>query len=244
MADETGPVLMDETDITQERAWYYSQCARATVANLEKRNFNAYFAPTRQEALSLIMGMIPEGATVGFGDSITLDQVGVSAELKRRNQNVVLNPFEWDQQGHHLLDDDARLEMMRRIFFADVFLLGANAITRDGKVVNVDGRGNRVAPSIFGPTKVIIVAGANKIARNVEEALRRIRQVAAPLNAQRHFLKHNARGLGELPCVRTGHCPECNMSWSICRYTVIMEGAMESQRGRIHVVLVGEELGL
>lgn len=236
--------MMDETDITQEKAWYYSEYARATVANLQKRNFNAYFAPTRQEALSLTLGMVPEGVTVGLGDSITLHQVGTISELKRRNRNVILDPFERDQEGHLVLDDEPRLEMMRRIFFADVFLLGANAITRDGKVVNTDGRGNRVAPSIFGPTKVIIVAGANKIVHNVEEALRRIRQVAAPLNARRHFLKHNRPFYGDLPCVRTGQCSECNMGWRICRYTVIMEGARESERDRIHVVLVGEELGL
>jgi len=74
--------------------------------------------------------------------------------------------------------------------------------------------------------------------------MRRIRQVAAPINALRHFITHNRPEFGELPCVRTGHCPECNLSWSICRYTVVMEGAMESRRDRLHVVLVGEELGL
>ena len=123
--------MMDETDITQEKAWYYSEYARATVANLGKRNFNAYFAPTRQEALSLTLEMVPGGATVGLGDSITLHQVGTIAELKRRNRNIILDPFERNQEGHLLLDTQPRLEMMRRIFSADVFLSGANAITRD-----------------------------------------------------------------------------------------------------------------
>ena len=244
MANEPEIAAMDETDISQEKAWYYGETARATVANLEKRNFNAYFAPTREEALSLVLGMIPEGATVGFGDSISVQQVGITAELKQRKRNVILDPFERDQEGNHALDDEPRLEMMRRIFFADVFLLGANAVTRDGKVVNVDGRGNRVAASIFGPTKVIIVAGVNKIVRNVEEALRRIREVAAPLNSRRHYLRHDRPQYIELPCVRTGHCTECNLAWRPCRYTVIMEGARESERDRIHVVLVGEDLGL
>jgi len=124
MADEMGPATLDETDISQEKAWYYAECARATIANLEKRYFNAYFAPTRRESLSLIMGMIPEGAKVGLGDSITLHQVGVIAELKRRNRNVVLDPPSVGWAGGSLLDEDARLEMMRQIFFADVFLLG------------------------------------------------------------------------------------------------------------------------
>lgn len=236
--------MMDETDITQERAWYYSEYAQATMANLERRNFNAYFAPTRQEALPMILEMVPEGVMVGLGDSITLHQVGAIPELKRRNRNVILDPFERDQEGNLLLDPQPRLEMMRRIFSADVFLSGANAITRDGKIVNTDGYGNRVAATIFGPTKVIIVAGANKIVRDVDAAMRRIRQVAAPLNARRHFIKHNRPSFGELPCVRTGYCPDCNMDWRICRYTVIMEGARHSERDRLHVVLVGEDLGL
>ncbi len=241
---ESEAALMDETNISEEKAWYYGEKARATVAHLEKRNIHAYFVPTRHEALPLVLDMIPEGATVGLGDSVTIHEVGIVPALKQRNQNVILDPVRKDRDGHYLLDEEARLEMMRRIFFADIFLLGANAITRDGKVVNIDGRGNRVAPAIFGPTKVIYVAGVNKIVRDVEEALERTHQVAAPLNAKRHFLKHDRPELGVLPCVRTGYCPECNVDMRICRQTVIIEGAGEYQRDRNHVVLVGEELGL
>ena len=244
MTTEAQPVLMDETDVTNEKAWYYGESARATVATLIKRNINAYFAPTRQEALSLIMGLIPEGATVGLGDSVTLHQVGITPALRRRNRNVILDPVRKDHEGNYLLDQESMLEMMRRIFTVDVFLLGANAITRDGKIVNIDGRGNRVAPALFGPKKVIYVAGTNKLVRNLEEAMDRIFQVAAPLNTRRHFSKRHWSHLADLPCMRTGFCSRCNVTKRACRQTVIIEGAVDAQRDRNHVVLVGEELGL
>ena len=97
---------------------------------------------------------------------------------------------------------------------------------------------------IFGPDKVIVVAGANKIARDVAEALERVKQVAAPLNAIRHYQKHKHTELGDLPCVRTGRCVDCNHEWKICHFTVIIDGTFTWLRGRINVVLVGEELGL
>ena len=118
------------------------------------------------------------------------------------------------------------------------------AITLDGKLVNIDGMGNRVAPMIFGPRKVIVVVGANKIANSVEEALERVHQVAAPLNAIRHYLKHNMTRLGDLPCVRTGRYVDCSHNARICRYTVVIEGNDMVHKGRINVVLIGEELGL
>ena len=123
-------------------------------------------------------------------------------------------------------------------------MVGSNAVTLDGKLVNTDGRGNRVAPMIYGPDRVIVVAGANKLVNDMEEALLRIRQIAAPVNVRRHYIKHNNPHFGELPCARTGSCADCNHDWRICRYTVIIEGAMPWERGRINVVLVGEELGI
>ena len=97
---------------------------------------------------------------------------------------------------------------------------------------------------IFGPDKVIVVAGVNKIVKDVNEALERIHNVAAPMNAKRHYLKHHRPEFGDLPCVRTGRCVDCNHGWRICRYTVIIEGAMIREKGRINVVLIGEELGI
>jgi hypothetical protein len=134
--------------------------------------------------------------------------------------------------------------MQREAFSCDVFLAGTNAVTMDGKLVNTDGLGNRVSAMIFGPEKVILVVGANKIVKNLDEAMERIREVCAPMNARRHFLKHHSSEFGDLPCVRTGKCIDCNHDWKICNYTVIIEGAMAREKGRINVVLVGEELGI
>ena len=236
--------MIDETDLSAERNWFYEKRARIAVTNLQKRNINAQYVPTQAEALSAVLEMIPEGATVVRGDSMTVDQIGIITALRERNQNKVIDPFERDDEGFPVSRGKERARMQREAFFADVFLTGTNAVTLDGKLVNIDGLGNRVAAIIFGPEKVILVIGANKIVKDVNEALERIREVCAPINAKRHVLKHHGTKLDELPCVRTGRCVDCNHDWRICRFTVIIEGTFALVKGRINVVLVGEELGI
>ncbi len=236
--------MVDKRDISQERKRSYQERARVVIANLQKRNMNAQYVSSRQEALSAILGMIPEGATVARGDSVSLDQVGVISELRKRNQNKVIDPFERDADGFYLVEREQRWRMEREALSADVFLTGTNAVTLDGKLVNTDGTGNRVSAMVFGPEKVIVVAGVNKIVNDVDEALVRIHEVAAPINAKRLYLKHHRPEFGDLPCVRTGSCVDCNHDWRICRYTVVIEGSMIRDKGRINVVLVGKELGI
>jgi len=236
--------MIDETDMTQERKWLHEERARVVVNNLQKRNMNGQYVSNRQEALSTVLEMIPPGAVVARGDSLSFDQVGVIPELIKRNQNALIDPFERNADGNFAAEAEDRQRMQREAFFADIFLTGTNAITLDGKLVNIDGNGNRVSAMIFGPKKVIVIAGVNKIVRDVDEALARIHDIAAPINAKRHYLKHHRPEFGELPCVRTGRCIDCNHDWRICRYTVIIEGTMARDRGRINVVLVGEELGI
>jgi len=237
--------MIDETDISQERKWFYQERAKIVVTNLQKKNINAQYVSSRQEALSVVLEMIPEGATVARGDSISLDQIGIVPELRKHNRNKVIDPLERDADGFPII---AEIEQRRRVaieaFSCDVFLTGTNAVTLDGKLVNIDGYGNRVSAMIFGPEKVIVVAGINKIVKDVNEALERIHQVCAPINAKRHYLKHHMTYVGDQPCVRTGRCVDCNHDWRICRYTVIIEGAMIREKGRINVVLIGEELGI
>jgi hypothetical protein len=127
---------------------------------------------------------------------------------------------------------------------SEIFLTSTNAITLDGKLVNVDGAGNRVAAMIFGPKKVIVVAGVNKIVKDVDAALERIHNIATPINAIRHHLKHGDPEIADVPCVKIGKCVDCNHDWRACRYTVIIEGTMLPEKGRINVVLIGEELGI
>ena len=175
---------------------------------------------------------------------MSVDQVGIINELKKRNQNEVIDPFQFDAEGWPVLKGKDRLRAMKEAFFSDVFITGANAITLDGKVVSTDALGNRVAPVIFGPKKVVLVIGANKIVKDLGSALRRIHEIAAPINAKRHALKHHIPEFGQLPCVVTGVCTDCNHEWRICRYTIIIEGSMVTEKDRINVVLVGEELGI
>lgn len=236
--------MVDERDISQERKWFYQERATTVITNLKKRNINAQYVLTRQEALPIILEMIPKGVAVVRGDSVSQEQVGVISELIKRNQNKVIDPFERNAEGFFLADEEQRRRMQREAFTSDVFLTGTNAITLDGKLVNTDGIGNRVSAMIFGPKKVIVVAGVNKIVKDVDEALVRIQEVAAPINAKRHYLKHHREEFGDLPCVRTGKCVDCNHDWRICHYTVIIDGSMIREKGRINVVLVGEELGI
>jgi hypothetical protein len=236
--------MLDENDVSEERKWLYQAHATVAVANLQRRNVTAQYVSSRQEALSTVLEMIPAGVTVVCGDSLSLDQVGVIPELRKRNQNNILNPMERDADGSFLVTGQQRQRMQREAFSSDVFLTGTNAVTLDGKLVNTDFLGNRVAPMIFGPDKVIVVVGANKIVKDVDEAIERIHQVAAPMNAKRHYLKHHNEAFGNLPCAKTGFCVDCNHDSRICRFTVIIEGSMGARKERINVVLVGEELGL
>lgn len=235
--------MTDETDIRQEKAYYHKQRALKVIENLVKNKMNGYYAADKSEALEIIMRLIPPDAVVARGDSITLDQIGLLDALAKRHQNAVIDPFVTDAEGHWPPAEE-RLRMFRETFFADIFITGTNAVTLDGKLVNIDGAGNRVAAMIFGPGKVILVIGVNKIVKDVEAGLERIHQMAAPVNAKRHALKHHDEALASLPCVKTGSCVNCRHDWRICNYTVIIDGAMPQHQGRIDVVLVGEELGI
>ena len=235
--------MIDETNISQEKYSYYQKRAKKVIENLQKRNMNGYFAPNRAEALSIVMDMIPPGAQVARGDSITLEQIGLLTAISKRNENTLIDPFQRDENGV-LPPWEDQLQMIRESFFSDIFITGTNAVTLDGKLVNIDGFGNRVAAMICGPSKVILIAGANKIVKDVEEGLNRIHQYAAPIVAQRHYLKHNGKNLGNLPCAKIGVCVDCKNDYRICNYTVIIDGAWYRYKGRINVVLVGEELGI
>jgi hypothetical protein len=236
--------MVDETDLSQEKKWFYEVRAREVIKNLLKRNMNGQYTASRHEALAAVMEMIPPGATIARGDSISVEQVGVIEELIKRDQNKLIDPLKRDENGSFVYNSDDRYRLEREAFFADAYITGTNAITLDGKLVSIDGMGNRVSPMIFGPKKVIIVVSANKIVSGVDEALARIHGVAAPLNAMRHYLKHNIAKFGDLPCVKTGRCVDCSHAARICRYTVIVEGSDLVHKGRINVVLVGEELGI
>lgn len=236
--------MIDENDISTEKQWSYEERAKVAIASFKKRHISARYVSSRQEALEAVLELVPEGTKVVRGDSMTVDQVGVMPALVKRNRNTVIDPFMRGEDGFILPEvRENRHKMQREAFFADVFIAGTNAVTMDGKLVNTDARGNRVAPIIFGPEKVILVVGANKIVKNLEEALERIRQIAAPINVKRHINKHHDTNFEELPCSKTGRCHDCISEYRICCSTVIVESSIQGQE-RINVVLVGEELGI
>jgi L-lactate utilization protein LutB len=204
----------------------------ALLKSLKGNGFNAVFVTNRREALQCILNSIPHGSVVGAGDSLTLEEIGIFEELKRLDF-VLYWPFDKN------VPREKRREIAQKALLADIFLSGSNAITMDGKIVNVDASGNRVAGTIFGPRKAIVVVGINKIVKNLDEAFERIKNVAAPLNAKRI---REERGWELLPCVEAGRCVDCNAENRICNVTTIIE--KKPRAIDISVIIVGENLGL
>jgi len=197
------------------------------LEGLRKRQVEGKFVRTREEAVREILSMIPPGAKVGFGGSLTLDELGIKDILRKGNYRFI------DRNAPDLSPEQV-FQLRRESLLADVFLCSTNAITRDGKLVNIDGSGNRLAALAFGPSKVIVVAGVNKIAGSLEQALDRVRNYAAPVHARRRAWK--------VPCVQTGACSDCRSPNRICCVTTIVE--FQREKGRLTVILVGENLGL
>lgn len=218
---------MGDVDFSSELLIFYKYRAEAVIENLEKKYMEGHFVPTRQEALELILSLVPPEVVVGRGDSITLNQIGVIEAIQKRGQNTVVNPVQTDENGFNPPREERR-KLQRQALLSDVFLTSTNAITLEGTLVSIDGAGNRVAAMMFGPKKVIVVTGCNKIVSDVDEALHKIKTITAPLNALRHNKKHRKEGLG----------------WGTLRNTAIIDGCQPAEKGRICVILVGESLGI
>ncbi len=202
------------------------------VKALEANRFHTSVARDREEARRIVLEMVTPGATVGMGDSATIKQMGVIDELKKRAKEVV-NPY----VGELTLDStqfDRFQELKRKSVRCDVFLTSTNAVTIDGKLVNIDGAGNRIAGMIFGSKKVIIVAGRNKIVPDVDQALKRIKNVIAPVHAKHKRMR--------VPCATAGECIDCSSKERLCSITAIIE--KQPHGADITVVLVDEDLGL
>jgi len=213
--------------MTQFHQWYQELQAERAIKALKKNNFDARYFTKAAEALEEVWKMIPEGATVGYGGSFTLTQLGFIAEAQKRPIKF-LNPF---AKGLTVEEGD---RIRREIFFADFFLASSNAVTEDGKLFNIDATGNRVAPMIFGPKKVILLCGVNKIVKDIAEAQKKVKEYTAPLNVKRLGYKN--------PCFQTGECADCSSTDRICNAYVIL--AKKPRRTDISVFLIGEFLGL
>jgi len=205
--------------------------ARKCIEALKSNGMEADYLPTAQEAVNDLLSKIPEGASVGVGGSVTIRQLGILDILKKRGNKV----FDHWSEGY----DDPRSNVRMSQLTADVFLSSTNAITLDGKLLNTDGTGNRVASMFYGPPSVFIVAGWNKIVANLEEAFRRVKTTAAPMNAARPL---SGTGKKQHPCALTGECIECANPKRMCKITVIIEKKPPAAT-KFSVLLVGETLG-
>lgn len=232
-----------DTNIKTELSQFYEIRAKETIKNIQRKNMEGYFVQNLDEALELVMSMIPDDAVIGRGDSVTLNQLGIIEGLKKRGTNKIINPVETDENGHHLAREERR-KRQRQALLSDIFLTGTNALTMEGSLVNIDGAGNRVAAMIFGPKKVIVIAGGNKIVKDIPEALNRIHNNVSIINSLRHYSKHQQETALERPCVKSGKCTDCFSQWRVCRHTTIIDGCQPPEKGRICIIIVGEDLGI
>ncbi len=196
--------------------------AQTVIKGLKSRNMSGYYASSREEALRIALELIPEGSSVTMGGAMSAHEIGLVDALKNGN--------------YHFIDRDAyedKRAAMLAAYDADVFLSSANAITSDGVMVNIDGNSNRVSAIAQGPKKVVFIVGMNKVCGDVDGAIKRARNVAAPINAQRFGLS--------TPCSKTGACMNCKSPDTICCQILITRYSRHTDR--IHVILVNDSLG-
>lgn len=206
--------------------WVDEQKIKRTMENLEKNNIESYFVEDNSALIEKISEFVKEGDTVSVGGSMTLFETGV-IEFLRNGKFNFLDRYEQGLNGNDIKD------IFRKTFSADAYFVSSNAVTENGELYNVDGNGNRVAAMIYGPDNVIVIVGVNKIVRDVQEAIERNKEYAAPANAKR--LNRNT------PCTKVGYCMDCSSSERICNDYVLIR--RQGQKGRIKVIIVGKELG-
>jgi len=196
--------------------------ASQVIKGLESRNMSGYYASDKDEALKIALSLIEKGSTVTMGGAMSAHEIGLVDALKKGDYNFIDRDQEKDKRAAMLAAYDA-----------DVFLSGANAITNDGVMVNIDGNSNRVSAIAQGPKKVVFIVGMNKVCDDIDGAMKRARNVAAPINAQRFNLN--------TPCAKTGACFNCMSPDTICCQFLITR--YSRHEGRIHVILVNDNLG-
>jgi L-lactate utilization protein LutB len=215
--------------LTQELVdWSYEQKCEKAVESLGKNGFTAVYCKTARQAFDYIVEAAEGAETIGFGGSLSVADLKVADRLKEMGKELL---------NHSVpgLSMEERLAIMRRQLTCDLFLTGANAVTLSGFLINIDATGNRVGSMLFGPKKVIVVAGRNKLVDgDVAAAVKRIKDSASPPNAKR--LNYNT------PCAKTGFCCDCNSPDRICRITTVID--RKPRLTDLHVLVVNEETGL
>ncbi len=207
-------------------SWFINKQVEKVINGLEKHNMKGIFVKDEEELIEILKEFIQEDSVVGTGDSITLLETGVLDFLRDGNY-IFLDKY---RDG---ITSEEKRQIYIQNFSADTFLCSTNALTEEGELYNIDGNGSRVAPMIYGPKQVIIVAGINKLVKNLEEAERRVRNYAAPIDAKR---------LGkDTPCTKLGHCVDCKSPDRICNDFVTI--TRQFVKDRIKVIIVAKQLG-
>lgn len=212
--------------------WHIKKKAEFMACALRKKDYNVALAETKEEARQILLSMIPPGSIIGLGGSQTIIQLHVLDELRSEKYHL-LDRYAFDsRKGEHF-------DILRESLMADVFLTGSNAVTMNGEIVNMDCSGSRVAAIMYGPKKVIIVVGANKLVKDIPAAIDRLYQIA-PMNCVKE--EHHT------PCVKTGICCDCNVKQTatvrgrMCNYLSVILSAHKFP-GRLNVIVVADELG-
>ena len=206
--------------------WANEKKISRTVQAINKNNMNGYYAKDREELIRIIEDIVSENSLVSCGGSMTLLETGVMEHL-RSGRYKFLDRYKEDITREEVVN------MFKESFFADAYFTSSNAVTENGELYNVDGNGNRVAAMLYGPEKVIVICGVNKIVKNVEEAIKRNRECAAPINAKRLNK--------ETPCSKVGYCMDCKSKDRICNeYTLIKR---QNRKERMHIIFLNENLG-
>ena len=196
--------------------------AKKVIGGLKSRNMEGFYAKDRDEALKIALELIPGKSSVGMGGAMSAHEIGLVEALRNGDYDFI------DRDRY----EDKR-EAMIRTYDADFFISGANAMTEDGVLINIDGNSNRVSAIAQGPKKVLFIVGMNKVCPDVDSGMKRARNVAAPINAQRFGLS--------TPCAKTGSCMDCKSPDTICCQFLITR--YSKHEGRIKVILVNDELG-
>ncbi|MEO0124323.1 MAG: lactate utilization protein [candidate division WOR-3 bacterium] len=208
------------------KKWHQEKLLLRVVDALKKRDFNAEYFPSIENMNEYILKSIPTDASIGIGGSMTIRELGIIERLEQRGNKVI---HHW-QKG---LTEETDKEVRKKEMLADYYLTSANAITKNGDIINIDGIGNRIAAMIYGPDNVYIIAGYNKIVPSIHDGIKRSKEIAAVMNAKRVSAK--------TPCVNTGICIDCNVKGRICRVISIIQ--FRPWQTNITVLLVNENLG-
>lgn len=208
------------------KQWYSEISGRKVVEKLKQNNFYAEYAATKKEAVQKAFVLIGDSRSIGAGGSMTIRELGIIEKLEKEGREIL----DATLPGH---TPEENMEIRHKQFTCDCFLCSSNAITLDGKLVNTDSTGNRVGAMAFGPKKTVVIAGVNKIVKDLESAMDRIEMYVAPTN--------NKRMNRPTPCTQSGTCMDCSSDIRLCNITTIIK--KNPPRSNIHIIIVGEELG-